>query len=283
MLSPESIYDNKAKSNEVFEIRKLYLDYFKTFYNWKKVDEEAEIKKLTQSFWEIELTKTEISKGTKYSEEQRNEILQELNKQQNDIKNIINKIGGDKGIEVLNNSIPLVIDDMLINHVKDNLQLAFWKDIEIDIIENNEYGKLETVLKEIQDCILNCISDNKKAFYFKREVVGVIDIELIIQQLRNNVIELDDLYDYNNIFHNWVIRLDAKVNDDENLVVYEKVKSEFETIIELYKNLLDSFSNDSNTKEIKNTKIKCTINIISVLYNHYFWKFKSIYTEILKY
>jgi hypothetical protein len=94
------------------------------------------------------------------------------------------------------------------------------------------------------------------------------------------------------------MRLDAKVNDDDNIVVYEKIKDEIRTIIEMYKNVVDSFSNGndgidgsngsdgdgSNTiKEIKNTKIKCTINVMSILYNHYFWKFKSIYKEIQKY
>lgn len=36
MLSPESIYDNEVKTDEVFEIRKLSLDYFRRFHTWKK-------------------------------------------------------------------------------------------------------------------------------------------------------------------------------------------------------------------------------------------------------
>lgn len=50
--------------------------------------------------------------------------------------------------------------------------------------------------------ILSSISDNKREMHFKREVSDVIDTELIIQQLRNNVIDVDDLYGYNDIFHN---------------------------------------------------------------------------------
>jgi hypothetical protein len=278
IINPNSIYDTELKFDKVIEIRKITLEYFSKFHNWKKEDEEAEIQKLIQSFWEIELTKSEVSKGTKYSKDQQSEIITELTAQQNELKSIIHKIGGSEGLEILNNSIPLVIDNNLINHIKNNLQLAFWKSIEDDIIEKSDYTSFTNVIKELIEVICNCRDDNMN---FSNEVSNALDTELIIQQMANNVIDIDEILDYNYLLNKWVQQLDAPINDEVNNKSYKTLNKEILSVVELYKNILDSF-NDSYI-DTKNIKIKCVISVMAILYNHYYWKFKYIYDEVLKY
>jgi len=273
--------NDKNDKNNKNKLKYLIIEYESIFNKWKNYDARKEIKNLINTFWNLELTKQQITKSIKYNEEERSNILLELIRQQEEIKIFIKKIGGIKGLSELNNSIPIVIDNNIINLINSNLQLAFWDNIEKEILEKDNYDTLLNVLLELKNIIYNCLGESR----IKNDIENIFDIDIIIQQLKYSTIEIDSCLIFNNLFYDLLFNLDAPINDDKNKEIFENLKTQLNIIINYYSSIIqdlnnNTISNNNNNnkkKQIKNMKIKCIINCIGILYEFYFHKFKEIY------
>jgi hypothetical protein len=261
-------YD-KNRVNEIYSLLKLYMSKYITYFNlWKEEDRKNEITRLIQSYWEIEITKKQVNDSNKYSSQQKTDSLNELTRNQQQLKGYLKQIGGDEALNDLSLSIPVVIDDSLLNHIRNNLELVYWDNIEKDIL-TNDYTKLKSVLEDFKTTLLK-INKNKD---FTRDVNDVLDVDFFINRLENNAVELYEGLQFNHIFNKWLLMLDAPIHDELNKGIKLDIDKQLEEITMLITNSKDS--NDCNTVS-RIDKLKCICKCLSVLINIYYTKFNGI-------
>lgn len=255
--------------NMILTNLKKYVDIYITYFKlWKENDKKKEVSRMIQSFWEIELTKQKIIESNSYTEEQKQNSIEELNNKQTELKKYLKQLGGKEALNELQLSIPIVIDDSLINHIRNNLELVYWEQIENDIT-NKDFKKLKDVLGELK----NILSELNKSKSFQNELEETLDIDFFIQRLEHNVVDLDEGLGFNNIFNGWLIMHDSPINDDKNLELKASIEKELIDLIEL----IDIKINElDNTIEIEKLKTKCISNSLAILFNNYYPRFKKI-------
>jgi hypothetical protein len=280
-------YD-KTRVNEIYSLLKLYMSKYITYFNlWKEEDRKIEITRLIQSYWEIEITKKQVNDSNKYSSQQKTDSLNELTLNQQQLKGYLKQIGGDEALNDLSLSIPVVIDDSLLNHIRNNLELVYWENIEKDIL-TNDYTKLKSVLEDFKTTLLK-INKNKD---FTRDVNDVLDVDFFINRLENNAVELSEGLQFNHIFNKWLLMLDAPIHDELNKSIKLDIDKQLQEITMLITttartdNTVSRTDNtvsrtDNTVSRTDNTvsrtdKLKCICKCLSVLINVYYTKFKGI-------
>lgn len=257
----------KVDSNNFDELKvfiKSILDgLYNNYYIWEKLDKQHQLEDVIQNYWEIELTKKQINDSKKYSSEQKESIIHTLTTQQVDIKQIINQIDPKNGINMLIKSIPIIIDDVLVNHVKNNIELVYWNNIEKDIINNSNYSILLNTLNELRYILYYLDARDE----FKKEVDEYFDIDFILSLIKNNVFDINYISGLHTKLYNWLSSFDAAVNDETNKTMFITLNDQLNTINDNI-NKLDEHED--------NKKIKLIISSLAVLYNFYFHKFNNI-------
>lgn len=256
--------DDKNFDGLIIFIKSILDELYKNYNIWEKLDKQKQLEEVVQSYWEIELTKQQIADSKKYSEDQKDSIINTLQSQQTDMKKIIKQIDPKNGLRMLMKSIPIVIDELLIQQVKNNLELAYWNKIETDIINDNNYNKLLNTLNEMRDILYYLDSRD----IFKSEVDEYFDTEFIVSLIKNNVCSMKYIKGLHTQLFNWLSNLDSVSNDDDN-------NKMFNTLNEQIADINDNINN-INDIEDNNKKLKLVLNILALLYNFYFHKFNSI-------
>jgi hypothetical protein len=196
------------------------------------------------------------------------------------LKGYLKQIGGDEALNDLSLSIPVVIDDSLLNHIRNNLELVYWEDIEKDVL-NNDYTKLKSVLEDFKTTLLK-INKNKD---FIRDVNDVLDVDFFINRLENNAVDLSEGLQFNHIFNKWLLMLDAPIHDELNKSIKLNIESQLQEITML---ITTTARTDNTVSRTDNTvsrtdntvsrtdKLKCICKCLSVLINVYYTKFNGI-------
>lgn len=239
--------------------------YFYIYQQWKEKDRVSSVDTLIKNYWEIEITIQEILKSEKMDEEQKNNTIETLKRQQREIEFFTERIGGPDSLNKLKQSLPILFDESFTDNIKDTLQLVYWDNIKNDIINDNNYQKFKDVIHEMI-VILQMINTSED---FKNELESYLDVEFIINLINNKVYSLKECQKINTYFFELTKIYDAPVYDTQNSDNYELITKQLIKITEII---------EKSGTDLTDTKHYLThiISMISIIINHYYQIFKRI-------
>lgn len=217
----EDLHDNLDES-KVKDFKKILQIFIEKFTIWKRNDLLKVIEDYAKMFWSLEITKK--IDGT--TEEQKNNI----DKQQNKIKEIVLKIGGQEGIEIFSKYSPLMINDTTIDSLKDQVEntykKAYWDKLEEDL-NNKSYDSIILILEEIRSRIALLVPNR---IDIHQTLAEYIDVELIKQMLNNNAIDHKFIYGLVNYIIENLKNLEAPSQNEKTEEWRQETLKELENI-----------------------------------------------------
>ena len=116
-------------------------------------------------------------------------LMNELKTQQNKLIEYIQKIGGKKGIQLLNSKRPIYIN---VQKFKEAATNAFWDTFKLSLEQNPvNYSRLILILKEIKNIFYSLIPNRHD---IHEEINNIIDTDLLLQMLENDAITFEEIF-----------------------------------------------------------------------------------------
>ena len=267
----------KNKKIEIFKDKKdilvthiiklhSYLQYyFHIYQEWKEKDRKASIDSLIKNFWELEITIQEIMKSDKMNDQQKQDSIDIIKKQQRELEFFTERIGGPDSLLKLKQTLPVLFDESMTNNIKDTLQIVFWDNIKKEIVEEHSYQKFKEVIIELKTIlmIINTKTD------FSEELKSYLDVEFIINMINEKVYAILECQKFNTYFFELTKKYDAPVYDNQNDANYELITNQLIEIGDIFE------KGDIDLSNIKNY-INYIISMLSIIINHYYQIFKRI-------
>lgn len=233
------LIDNKCNfvlKMHTYKFMKRFNEFVIKFQDWKETDKKKIINDLCQVYFELESdinSRNEILMDNKlepYQKTNHRNVIRNLEKEQNNIKNKIVQIDGENGIIHLNklrdqmNSHKLTVEKLYKN-INDNLHDAFWDNVKSELSkEPPNFITIIPLLEDAKGMIFSCIPNRHD---IHQEIEPHIDIEFIKSMIENNAI--DNNYIKNMVFYliSFIKKFQSK-SDDKETAKWEK------QIIELF-------------------------------------------------
>ena len=227
----------KKPSNKpiIYLLMKQFNNYMDTFLDWQKSDKEQLIGKMAHNYWELEITKRNIKTTNQKSElvgvsqenDNRDEILQSLEKMQNDIIKNVQRLDKNS-MNVFNQYIPIVYTEDFMENVRDTLEIVFWDNIRKDMAQIPiKTDRFKAVLQELLDNLRTiCVHD----ITYQNDLTEFYDIELLLQMIKSKVYTFDNLKLHFFSLIDVLIRFDAPVNDVRNKELKSTILSRIEDL-----------------------------------------------------
>lgn len=236
----------KKPSNKpiIYLLMKQFNNYMDTFLEWQKSDKEQLIGKMAHNYWELEITKRNIKTTNQKSElvgvspqnDNRDEILQSLDKMQNDIIKNVHRLDKNS-MNVFNQYIPIVYTEDFMENVRDTLEIVFWDNIRKDMSKIPiKTDRFKAVLQELLDNLRTiCVHD----ITYQNDLTEFYDIELLLQMIKSKIYTFNNLKIHFFSLIDVLIRFDAPINDVRNKELKNTILSRIE---ELENNPLSYYS-----------------------------------------
>ena len=193
MINFFKILENPKKKSLMNVFLYSFFEYKRAFNKWKKGDVEKILKTLTHNYWELEVVvRNELEKEyTPETEDQREAIIQEVRRQQENILLHIQQIDSRNGMNYFNSYVPLFIERNVLQNVRDSMTQAFW-DIFRDEMsgDNPNYTRVISLLEELKTLFYSCVPSR---IDIHQEIYEGIDIELISQMIDNRVFDTESI------------------------------------------------------------------------------------------
>ena len=158
----------------------------KEFTKWKKQDLFKVIEEYSKMFWTLEMQK----KNDKVTEEQ----IKIVTENQEKIKELVKKIGGDEGTKQFEAYSPVLFDESAINNIKEQVEStykkAYWDKLKEDM-NNKNNDSLLLILEEIRARIA-LLTPNRIDIH--QTLAEYIDIDLIKQMLDHDAMDNKFIY-----------------------------------------------------------------------------------------
>ena len=227
----------KKPSNKpiIYLLMKQFNNYMDTFLEWQKSDKEQLIGKMAHNYWELEITKRNIKTTNQKSEldgvsqenDNRDEILQSLEKMQNDIIKNVQRLDKNS-MNVFNQYIPIVYTEDFMENVRDTLEIVFWDNIRKDMVQIPiKTDRFKAVLQELLDNLRTiCVHD----ITYQNDLTEFYDIELLLQMIKSKVYTFNNLKLHFFSLIDVLIRFDAPVNDIRNKELKTTILSRIEDL-----------------------------------------------------
>ena len=269
--------DIKNKKIKIFKDKKViiithiikfhsYLQYyFHLYQEWKEKDRHSSVETLIKNYWELEITIQEIMKSEKMDNQQQEDSIETIKKQQREIEFFTERIGGVNSLKKLKHTLPIIFDESMTDTIKDTLQLVFWDNIKGDITEGDSFDKFKDVIQELKVLLLiiNTRDD------FKEEINSYLDDDFIINMINNKVYSLNDCQKIHTYFFELTIKYDAAIYDTKNEENYTLITKQLIEIGEIFEKGEVDLSNNKDY-------INYIISMLSIIINHYYQVFKRI-------
>ena len=239
--------------------------YFHLYQEWKEKDRQSSVDTLIKNYWELEITIQEIMKSEKMDDQQKEDSIETIKKQQREIEFFTERIGGPDSLKKLKQTLPVLFDESMTDNIKDTLQLVFWDNIKKEIIEENNYQKFKEVIQELK--VLLMIINTKKEF--GEEINSYLDEDFIINLITGKVYTLKECQKINTYFFELTKKYDAVVYDTPNEEHYVVITNQLTEIEEIFKKGEVDLSNNKDY-------INYIISMLSIIINHYYQVFKRI-------
>ena len=239
--------------------------YFHLYQEWKEKDRQSSIDSLIKNFWELEITIQEIIKSEKMDNQQKQDSIENIKKQQKNIEFFTERIGGPDSLKKLKQTLPVLFDESMTDNIKDTLQLVFWDNIKKDIITDKNYQKLKEVIKELKT-ILMIINTNQE---FKEEINAYLDADFIINMINEKVYSLLDCQKINTYFFELTKKYDAVIYDTKNDENYTLITKQLIEIGEIFEKREIDLTNNKDY-------VNYIMSMISIVINSYYQIFKRI-------
>lgn len=227
----------KKPSNKpiIYLLMKQFNNYMDTFLEWQKSDKEQLIGKMAHNYWELEITKRNIKTtnqksgldGVSQENDNRDEILQSLEKMQNDIIKNVQRLDKNS-MNVFNQYIPIVYTEDFMENVRDTLEIVFWDNIRKDMVQIPiKTDRFKAVLQELLDNLRTiCVHD----ITYQNDLTEFYDIELLLQMIKSKVYTFNNLKLHFFSLIDVLIRFDAPVNDIRNKELKTTILSRIEDL-----------------------------------------------------
>lgn len=148
---------------------------------WKQQDLFKVIEEYAKMFWSLEMQKK--------NKELKEEHLKILQENQEKIKDLVKKIGGDEGMKQFEGYSPVIFDESAINNIKEQVETtykkAYWDKLKEDM-NNKNYDSLLLTLEEIRARIA-LLTPNRIDIH--QSIAEYIDVELIKQMLEHDAMD----------------------------------------------------------------------------------------------
>lgn len=217
----EELHEDLVEST-LEEFKKILVIFNEKFSEWKKNDLLKVIEEYAKMFWSFEMQK----RVEGVNEEQ----LKQINNQQNKIKNLILKMGGEEAMNIFQKYSPVMIDDKAIDSLKDQItktyKKAYWDKLEQDLNDKN-YDSILLILEEIRARIA-LLTPSRIDIH--QTLAEYIDIELIKQMLNNDAMDSKFIYGLVNYIIENLKQLEAPVQNDKTEKWRQETLKELETV-----------------------------------------------------
>lgn len=241
----------KFKMEDLFFFFRDFDKFQNIFEDWKNDDGDKLVESMIKNYWELEMV---LYQDFSNQEDNGEQIKKDIEKQQEEILEGIQKIKGQDGITRFNSYVPVAFSEDFMSNVKDTLEEAYWDTvIEESCVEESQLEKLKAVMHELRDIILQIITNNKFDD-LKKKVKQCFDIDFILDMVKNNVYEITQLKKLFQFLINILNEVDAPYNDKAN---EESRILILQSLEEIEKNKNDKF----------NVRRKTVVSICIVLQN----------------
>jgi len=203
----------KFKMADLFHFFKDFDKFQNIFEDWKNDDGDKLVESMIKNYWELEMV---LYQDFSNQEDNGEEIKKNIEKQQKEILDGIKRIKGEEGITRFNSYVPIAFSEDFVSNVKDTLEEVYWDTvIEESCSDPSSFQKLNAVMHELQDIILQIITNNKFDD-LKTKVKQCFDIDFILDMVKNNVYEIAQLKTLFQFLNDILNEVDAPYNDKGN-------------------------------------------------------------------
>lgn len=217
----EELHEDLVEST-LDEFKKILAVFNEKFTEWKRNDLLKVIEEYAKMFWSFEMQK----RIEGITEEQ----LKQIDNQQDKIKNIILRMGGEDAMNIFKNYSPVITDDKAIDSLKDQItdtyKKAYWDKLEQDL-DNKNYDSIILILEEIRSRIALLVPNR---IDIHQTLAEYIDIELIKQMLENDAMDNKFIYGLINYIIENLKQLEAPIQNDKTEEWRQETLKELETI-----------------------------------------------------
>tara|TARA_Y100001933_G_scaffold259177_1_gene308491 strand:- start:799 stop:1887 length:1089 start_codon:yes stop_codon:yes gene_type:complete len=208
-----SAIENSYKQINIENIEKLCINLSKISKNlneWREKDKQNLISNLKNQYYELQVYLSNLDSNNLSEKEKKN-----LNDKKIEILNKIKDIGGEKEVDELKKTVPVIFDTSAIEgiseQIRNNMKKAY-KDIFSDEIKNGKFDILLNNLKEVKEQFLDLVSNSTQ---FKNEINEIMDIEFIEQLIKNNALEDTYIYSITNYIIELIRKLESPSEDKD--------------------------------------------------------------------
>ena len=205
--------NNKEKIDMV-QFNKIFLGYSNSFMLYLEKDKIDKINYYTAEWISLDKSYELINKSNKYTLEQKDIILKNINNDKKMIEEYINKIFKNFDYDRLK----LIIN--LSNNISKKI-INNYKNIIYDDINNNKFEISSKILDDIKKFILMF---NRKEEEINR-INDTIDGEYFIGLIKNNVLDIDDVKLFGDCIVKYVCAIGSVTCEIENLKKWNDLKN----------------------------------------------------------
>jgi hypothetical protein len=248
---------NSFDNNNIYDIWNLLKDFNILFINWSKMDKNRTIEQLITSYYYRNEHINKI-KNENIDETQKNDMIQELEKQKNNITTSIKLIDKtfdikylEQNYDILYNSIQNAWNNTQ-NNVVNIMKKAYYNMLCDDIINDNMMS-IYKLLKEIGNRLLIICPDKYKKSFLNKfcddylyNIVNQRKFNYILNEFIEFIVDVILLMDApindinNNIWKNNIINT---INNNNFTYDFPKILIEIEEHIDIIFNLIKNISN----------------------------------------
>jgi hypothetical protein len=199
--------DKHYKNNSLNRFGFLFNTFYINYMYLVEQDRINLVKELYQEYSNASITKNYIITGTKYSPEQKTNILQVINNHIKQIEQSIKML--DKKVNISKFEEIASVED----RIKSNISKEFWNNVE-QTMKNNDYTLLLNNLKNIKEILIDLTPKSIKKSE-KIDLNEYLDLEFLKQKLENNVFDKEQIVSLCKYLLDKVHNLQSKVRDDD--------------------------------------------------------------------
>lgn len=260
--------------DEIFnKFRHYTLKYLLSYYQWSQIDRNTQITKLIEHYLELDKTKNNVMHSEQLDDVQRKNVLDELNRQQQNITNYVDKIDGKMGIYTLDTCIK----HLKLDTIRNICEIALWDSVIEEIIKYNTTTKLHNTLIDFRNLLISiCNMDDCNA------LDELFDINFIINKISNNAESLNNILSIVDMLGLLLIKYDAPVNDIDNRNLINTSKTEINKLYIELNNIAKNTENITNitgkidVSKKKIMELKQIVYAYGIILSNYYPRFEKI-------
>jgi hypothetical protein len=234
-----------------------YNDFVEIYKKWELAEKNTQIEELAQYFWSsvgslsteitytekqlIDIKKQKENGKIEYEGKNIDELIniiqtnlidwkEQYQKGYNELKSKViemaQKLNGNDGVEYFESLVPVFVDPLFTNEIRETIHKAYWDSVEADLIED-KYDKLVGLLKEVKKYLMSCVPNRQD---IHNEIDSNISVDLWSQMLEHNAYDYNDIVGLINYVYSKIIDWCPVVEKEDNIKIHNKILNDFDKV-----------------------------------------------------